>query len=126
MGYFSNLAIAYPVCGYDHSFTSPEQQLLWRLDDLRDRLDELKTLGAQDCGSVSYLKDDLRYAPTGYLNRIFDVEAAIKLAVDDLKNKYGIYVAGEGPQEETVMEELAGDQLTLFEIVPFCSLQTVA
>lgn len=126
MGYFSNLAIAYHGYSYDHSFTSPEQQLLWRLDDLRNRLDEVKALGAQDCGSISYLEDDLRYVPTGYLDQIFDVETAIKLAVDDLKNKYGIYVAHEDPQEETVMEELTGDQLTLFEIAPVCSLQTVA
>ena len=45
MGYFSNFAIDEDICHHDVSITSPEQQLLWRLDDLRERLDELKISG---------------------------------------------------------------------------------
>ena len=41
MGYFSNLD-AEPYKYHDHSITPPELQLQWRLDDLRERIDELK------------------------------------------------------------------------------------
>ena len=36
MGYYSNLAIDEDTYRHDVSITSPEQQLLWRLDDLRE------------------------------------------------------------------------------------------
>ena len=38
MGYFSNLAIDCLDDYEDNSYPSPERQLLWRLDDLKDRL----------------------------------------------------------------------------------------
>lgn len=90
MGYFSNFTIDEDICHHDVSITSPEQQLLWRLDDLRDRLDELKISGALYGGMCCYTESDLRYAPTGYFNTLYDVETAIELAVEDLRNKYGI------------------------------------
>lgn len=36
MGYFSNMAVDMRD-DEDHSYPSPERQLLWRLDDLKDR-----------------------------------------------------------------------------------------
>ena len=41
MGYFSNLAAEYVPYDHDHSYTPPEKQLLWRLEDLEERLREL-------------------------------------------------------------------------------------
>ena len=42
MSYFSNLALEYEDIYENYSYPSPEEQLLWRLDDLYDILDELK------------------------------------------------------------------------------------
>ena len=39
MGYYSNLSIDADPYIHDASITPPEQQLLWRLDDLRDLFD---------------------------------------------------------------------------------------
>lgn len=103
MGYFSNFAIDEDTCHHDVSITSPEQQLLWRLDDLRDRLDELKISGALYGGVCNYTKSDLRYAPTGYFSTIYDVETAIELAIEDLRNKYGIEVAKDTSLQEIVI-----------------------
>ena len=41
MGYFSDLAQKYIDFDYDRSYPSPEEQLLWRLDDLNYKLEEL-------------------------------------------------------------------------------------
>ena len=38
MGYFSDLAQKYIDFDYDRSYPSPEEQLLWRLDDLNYKL----------------------------------------------------------------------------------------
>lgn len=103
MGYFSNFSIDEDTCHHDISITSPEQQLLWRLDDLRDRLDALKILGALYGGMCCYSKSDLRYAPTGYFHTCYDVEAAIELAIEDLRNKYGIEVAKDTSLQEIVI-----------------------
>lgn len=98
MGYFSNLAIE-DDNWLDHSVTPPEQQLLWRLEDLQNRLEELKSRGARYSSDRVYMDDDLRYEPVGAFKRIMDVEAAICMAIDDLQNKYGICVAAGEPEE---------------------------
>ena len=103
MGYFSNFAIDEDICHHDVCITSPEQQLLWRLDDLRDRLDELKISGALYGGMCCYTESELRYAPTGYFNTLYDVETAIELAVEDLRNKYGIEVSKDTSLQEIVI-----------------------
>ncbi len=41
MGCFSDLAIEFFDYYEDYSYPSPERQLLQRLDDLKDRLEEL-------------------------------------------------------------------------------------
>ena len=110
MGYYSNLAIDNDAYVHDASITSPEQQLFWRLDDLRDRLDELKTSGALYGGVCNYAKNDLRYAPTGYFHTIYEVEMAIELAVEDLRNQYGF-------------EEPSLQEIVVFS--PYCVLQAI-
>ena len=113
MGYYSNLAIDEVACHHDVSITSPEQQLLWRLDDLRDRLDELKRSGGLYGGVCSFTKSDLRYAPPGYFTTIYDIECAIELAIVDLKNKYKIEADNEVcKNDSSCFENNTGDQLS--------------
>ena len=110
MGYYSNLAIDNDAYVHDASITPPEHQLFWRLDDLRDRLDELKTSGALYGGVCNYAKNDLRYAPMGYFHTIYEVEMAIELAVEDLRNQYGF-------------EEPSLQEIVVFS--PYCVLQAI-
>lgn len=104
---------------YDRSYPGPEMQLLWRLDDLQDRLEELIAKEAPYRDGYIYSEDDIRYALPEHLYDIGKVERAIELAKDDLVNKYGL------PDPETLMidesELVAEDrviQMTLFEILP--------
>ena len=130
MGYYSNLAVEEDTYRHDVSITSPEQQLLWRLDDLRDRLDELKLSGALYGGVCCFTKSDLRYASLGYFNTIYDVECAIELAIVDLKTKFRIEVGDEVfAHDSSCLENNTGDQLSLHEIVllhPYCIQQSIA
>lgn len=104
---------------YDWSYPGPEVQLLWRLDDLQDRLEELIAKDAPYRDGYIYSEDDIRYALPEHLYDIGKVERAIELAKDALVNKYGL------PDPETLMinesELVAEDcviQMTLFEILP--------
>lgn len=104
---------------YDWSYPAPEMELLWRLDDLQDRLEELIAKDAPYRDGYIYSEDDIRYALPEHLYDIGKVERAIELAKDDLVNKYGL------PDPETLMidesELVAEDrviQMTLFEILP--------
>lgn len=104
---------------YDRSYPAPEMELLWRLDDLQDRLEELIAKDAPYRDGYIYSEDDIRYALPEHLFDIGKVERAIELAKDDLVNKYGL------PDPETLMidesELVAEDrviQMTLFEILP--------
>ena len=104
---------------YDRSYPGPEMQLLCRLDDLHDRLEELIAKDASCRDWNIYSEDDIRYSLPEHLFDIGKVERAIELAKDDLVNKYGL------PDPETLMidesELVAEDcvaQLTLFEILP--------
>ena len=104
---------------YDWSYPAPEMQLLWRLDDLQDRLEELIAKDAPYRDGYIYSEDDIRYALPEHLFDIGKVERAIELAKDDLVNKYGL------PDPETLMideSELVDEdrviQMTLFEILP--------
>lgn len=104
---------------YDWSYPGPEMQLLWRLDDLQDRLEELIAKDAPYRDGYIYSEDDIRYALPEHLYDIGKVERAIELAKDDLVNKYGL------PDPETLMideSKLVTEdrviQMTLFEILP--------
>ena len=129
MGYFSNLAIEYEQykhaqCHYDVSWTTHEQQLLWRWEDLQELHAELCALGSAYSGSVTYTDDELRYMlpehPGGYSLRnngtIRDVERAMDLAAQELREKHGIDVRPESP-EETEVDELTENQLSFFVVI---------
>ena len=103
---------------YDWSYPGPEMQLLWRLDDLQDRLEELIAKDAPYRNWDMYAEDDIRYSLPEHLYYIGKVERAIELAKDDLVNKYGL------PDPETLMidesELVAADcvgQMTLLDLL---------
>ena len=75
---------------YDWSYPAAEIQLLWRLDDLQDRLEELITKDAPYRDGYMYSEDDIRYALPERLFDIGKVERAIEFVKDELVNKYGL------------------------------------
>lgn len=96
----------------DRSYHSPEEQLLWRLDDLIDRQHELLKKCAPYGGCrCSY--DELRFASPGYFSTVYAVEAAIDCAKEELRNTYGIPI----DEETDTVEVIAVPQLTFAEII---------
>ena len=138
MGYFSNLAIEYEQYKqaqyqYDVSWTTHEQQLLWRWEDLQELHAELCAQGSSYSSSATYTDDDLRYMlpehPGGYSLRkngtIRDVERAMELAEQELNEKYGIDVQPDN-LEESDQDELSDNQLSFFMILPLLTTQNAA
>ena len=118
MGYFSNLAAQYVPDDHDHSYTPPEKQLLWRLEDLEERLHELTTqrTGKRDEG-VCFSESNLRYVLPGQFLSVSDVQKAIELAVNDLAERYGIYVRGKPVEEVPEMDEITGMQISFLDVL---------
>ena len=118
MGYFSNLAAQYAPYDYDHSYTPPDTQLLWRLENLENRLYALthQTTGERDEGEY-FSEDDLRYVLPEHFLSASNVCKAIDLAISDLKERYGIYVGDQPAQEQPEVDELTGMQVTFFDIL---------
>ena len=133
MGYFSNMATEMWISNDDdHSYPSPERQLLWRLDDLKDRLEDLINAGASQRNGYIFTDDDLRYALSKHLGDICKVERAIELAQDDLLNKYGINVYDVVEEGSTLGAAIGAsdptdcpERMTLIEmLVPTALTQT--
>ena len=122
MGYFSNLAAQYVPNDHDHSYTPPEKQLLWRLEELEDRYHELinRKTGKRDEGAC-FSKDNLRHVLPEHFLSASDVRKAIDLAVSDLKERYGIQVREETTQEDPTVDEITGMQISFLDILSACS-----
>lgn len=120
MGYFSNYALDYEADYEDNSYPSPEKQLMWRLEDLQSRWEELKEYSAPHSKYDAGLRlsdDDVRYAIPEYFTSVRDVERAIKLAISDLRANYGIGFKENSTEEEQFAYDLPiVGQLTLDEI----------
>ena len=118
MGYFSNLAAEYIPYDNDHSYTPPDRQLLWRLEELQERLHELtnQKTGNRDEG-VCFSEENLRYVLPEHFLSASDVRKAIDLAIDDLRDRYGIYVREEEQKEELVVDEVTDMQITFMDIL---------
>ena len=123
MGYFSNLAAQDIPYDHDCSFTTPEMQLRWRLEDLEERHHQLTTqrTGKHDGGSC-FSESDLRYVLPEHFVSVSDVRKAIELAVNDLAERYGIYVHGKPVEEVPEMDELTGMQISFLDILSMQSL----
>ena len=118
MGYFSNLAAQYVPYDHDHSYTPPEKQLLWRLEDLENRLHELTNhrTGKRDEG-VCFCESDLRYVLPEHFLSASDVRKAIDLAISDLKDRYGIYIGDQPAQEQPEVDEITGMQISFVDVL---------
>ena len=118
MGYFSNLAAKCVLYDHDHSYTAPENRLLFRLEELENRLHELTTqrTGKRDEGEY-FSEDNLRYVLPEHFLSASNVRKAIQLAISDLRDRYGIYVGDKPAQEEPEVDEITGMQVTFFDIL---------
>jgi len=119
MGYFSNLAAEYIPYDNDHSYTPPDRQLLWRLEELEERLHELTTqkTGNRDEG-VCFSEENLRYVLPEHFLSASDVRKAIDLAIDDLRDRYSICVREEECEEvETIVDEITGMQISFLDML---------
>ena len=130
MGYFSNLAVEHKIYDYDHSYMPPERRLLFRLEELEDRLDELthQKTSMRDEGEY-FSEDNLRYVLPEHFFSAANVRKAIQLAISDLKDRYGIYIGDQPAQEQPEVDEITGMQVTFFDILALqsqCVLRKVA
>lgn len=130
MGYFSNLAAHEVLYDHDYSYTPPEKQLLWRLEDLENRLHELTTqrTGRRDEGEC-FSEDNLRYVLPEHFLSASNVRKAIDLAISDLKDRYGIYIGDQPAQEQPEVDELTGMQISFLDILslqPCCERRQAA
>ena len=117
MGYYSEIAINRNTYFHDDSWTTHKQQLLWRREDLQDRLEELKLRRAPYISSGCLTKDDLRYALPSCFGAVYDAEKALELAVSELKEKYGINLQPE-PCNDSSADKLTGTQLSFVIFLP--------
>ncbi len=119
MGYYSNLAAEYVTYDNDHSYTPPDRQLLWRLEELEERLHELITqkTGNRDEG-ICFSEENLRYVLPEHFLSASDVRKAIDLAIDDLRDRYGICVREEEcAEDEPIVDEITGMQISFIDIL---------
>ncbi len=121
MGYFSNLAAERKTRYQDHSHTPPEKQLLWRLEELEERLQELtrQRTGKRDEGAC-FSEADLRYVLPARFLSVSDVQKAIELAVMDLEQRYGISVRCKPVEEIPEMDEITDMQISFLDILSLC------
>lgn len=117
MGYYYDLAQKYIEFDSDRSYPCPEEQLLWRLDDLHDKREELIEADTMQQDWTRLTDDEIRYAVPEYFGTIVDVERAIELAIEDLKNDYEIDVLEI--MENTIVEPdaILYEQISLFDAI---------
>ena len=113
---YAKLASVYGLYDEDHSYTPPEMQMLWRLEDLEDRLEELSQQQTveRDEG-VNFSEDNLRYVLPEHFFSVSDVQKAIDLAISDLAERYGIYVQSES--EAPIVDEVTDMQISFLDIL---------
>ena len=118
MGYFSNLAAKCVLYDHDHSYTAPENRLLFRLEELENRLHELTTqrTGKRDEGEY-FSEDNLRYVLPEHFLSASNVSRAINLVISDLKERYGIDIGDQSEQENTTIDEVAAMQISFLDIL---------
>ena len=105
MGYYSNLALERHECDCDKSYPTPEKQLLWRLDDLYDRLDFLVETGASYNSGTRLSDDDISYAVPNYFDNISDIERAIELAMSELNFQKIIFYSSSNIKESLPLQK---------------------
>lgn len=76
----------------DHSFPTPEMELIWRLEGLIERRNELNEKGVGCQAELKPLPEEVRYILPEHLYSIWDVERAIEYAKEDLEEQNGVIV----------------------------------
>ena len=104
MGHYTNLTAAYLNEDGDYSYPYPESELFWRLEDLESRIEDLGSKNVCYGGNIT-VPDDIRFVLPEHLSTIFEVERAIELAKNDLRDKYGINLEAETDQMGTEYEK---------------------
>ena len=117
MGYFSNLAAQEVLYDHDHSYTPPEKQLLWRLEELEDRFEELTGNRCAYEYRASFSDKALRYILPEHFKSATDVAQAIELAIYDLAVYYGIHVREKPVEEVPEMDEITGMQISFLDVL---------
>ena len=118
MGYFSELEIDYASYDHDCSYTPPDKLLLWRLEELQDQLEVLRIKKRTYEDRVTFSKDNLRYVLPEHFVTTADAEAAIGLAITDLKDRYGIHIREEACEEDVpATDEVTGMQISFLDIL---------
>lgn len=126
MGYFSNNALEFFDYFEDNGFPSPELDLLWRLDSLKEQLEELIANGAPYRSGYIYTDDDIRRTLPEHLCYVSDdqeyvggtsmVERAIELAKEDLLNEYGINAYEDEVLKDSAVPDTEYVYFTLFDM----------
>lgn len=123
VGYFSNLATEFDPCDRDHSYIPPDKQLLWRLEDLEERLCELNSPENKiHDESVHFSEDELRYVLPEHFLSVNDVRKAIEFTIDDLTEQYGIHIREKPVEEVLEMDEITGLQISFLDILSIQAL----
>ena len=117
MGYFSENQIELQDKYSDQSYHGFEDQLLWRLEELKDRYIELLDMSAPLSSDEYFTKDDYRYAPIHYFKTISDVCCAMNIVKEDLATKCDIIVHEDGSIDNKDDDNEDPNQITMFEIV---------
>lgn len=129
MGYFSKLTVFEQEKCRDSSYHGVEDQLQWRLEELKARYRSLWRTGAPWSKEDHFSQQDYRYAPIQSFKALFDVSSAIEVAEEELKERYGLVVDEDGTvryigDEESEQDE---EQVSIVEIVYLPSwFQTLA
>lgn len=119
----------------DSSYPSPERQLLFRLNDLLERHNEILTLmelSPYNDYEDDYINDEtlMNFSPPEEMKSIYLIEKAIKRAKKDLREIYGINPDVEsGNNEDSIAEEWKTttsihrvvEQLLIFDYESFCT-----
>ncbi len=93
MGYFKNSIIDRTLPIYDYSIPfAPEQQLLWRVDELKNRYENLGGSRTVFDTGVCYSDLDLRHILPEYLHTLADVRRARQLAIRDLAEQFDVHI----------------------------------
>lgn len=121
MGYFSELVIDNEYYE-DYSFPSPEMEWRWRIEDLKNRLEETANgnygITAHYFMGCQFSREDLAYTPSEYFSRASDILAAISIAEEKIAIAEAKELTAEINDEvEKYQDERIPGQLTIWDIL---------
>jgi len=115
MGYYANAAIDNDLYDTDRSYIPHRQQLLWRLEQLESRLEELTADCVKYEDHTRFSQTELRYVRPEHFKSVSALQEAICLAVSELEERYGIITREKAP-EIPAMDELTELQLSFADL----------